>query len=182
MSALDALADMTLFVEIVEGGSLSAAGRALNLPKASVSRRLLLMEARLGAPLLHRSTRIDGGFAGRVGPRTRHAFTPDAGGEDEARPRLLAGVQHHGHAEDASGFLLIAALTARAPVEAHGQSPSVMVSITLDAGTVNRASSKVGARRKGRTLLDTPQRSVGMPSRLVSVTRLPFRSWEEATA
>lgn len=57
MSALDALSDMTLFVEIVERGSLSAAGRALGLPKASVSRRLSLMEARLGAPLLHRSTR-----------------------------------------------------------------------------------------------------------------------------
>lgn len=57
MSQLDALADMALFVEIVDRGSLSAAGRALGLPKASVSRRLSLMEARLGAPLLHRSTR-----------------------------------------------------------------------------------------------------------------------------
>jgi DNA-binding transcriptional LysR family regulator len=57
MSALDALSDMTLFVEIVERGSLSAAGRALGLPKASVSRRLSLMEERLGAPLLRRSTR-----------------------------------------------------------------------------------------------------------------------------
>ena len=57
MNALDALADMTLFVEIVDRGSLSAAGRALGLPKASVSRRLSLLEQGLGAPLLHRSTR-----------------------------------------------------------------------------------------------------------------------------
>jgi DNA-binding transcriptional LysR family regulator len=57
MSDLDALADMALFVEIVERGSLSAAGRALGLPKASVSRRLAAMERRFGAPLLNRSTR-----------------------------------------------------------------------------------------------------------------------------
>jgi DNA-binding transcriptional LysR family regulator len=57
MNAIDALSDMTLFVEIVERGSLSAAGRAVGLPKASVSRRLSLMEGRLGSPLLHRSTR-----------------------------------------------------------------------------------------------------------------------------
>ncbi|UBT80450.1 LysR family transcriptional regulator [Pseudomonas amygdali] len=53
----DNLADMALFVQIVESGSLSAAGRALGLPKATVSRRLALMEQRLGAPLVHRSTR-----------------------------------------------------------------------------------------------------------------------------
>jgi DNA-binding transcriptional LysR family regulator len=37
-SAVD-LAGMALFVKIVESGSLSAAGRALGLPKATVSRR-----------------------------------------------------------------------------------------------------------------------------------------------
>ncbi len=57
---MDAHADldaMALFVEIVAQGSLSAAGRALGLPKATVSRRLAAMERRLGAPLLRRSTR-----------------------------------------------------------------------------------------------------------------------------
>jgi DNA-binding transcriptional LysR family regulator len=55
-SAVD-LAGMALFVKIVESGSLSAAGRALGLPKATVSRQLAMMEGRLGAPLLRRSTR-----------------------------------------------------------------------------------------------------------------------------
>lgn len=57
MDGLDHLTDMTLFVHIVERGSLSAAGRALGLPKATVSRRLALLERRVGAPLLRRSTR-----------------------------------------------------------------------------------------------------------------------------
>ena len=51
------LNDMALFVRIVETGSISAGGRALGLPKATASRRLAELEARIGAPLLRRSTR-----------------------------------------------------------------------------------------------------------------------------
>jgi len=51
------LSGMALFVRIVEEGSLSAASRALGLPKATVSRRLRLLEHEAGAPLVARSTR-----------------------------------------------------------------------------------------------------------------------------
>ncbi len=51
------LAGMALFVRIVEDGSLSAAGRSLGLPKATVSRRLALLESSIGTPLLARSSR-----------------------------------------------------------------------------------------------------------------------------
>jgi len=51
------LSGMALFVKIVECGSLSAAGRLLGLPKATISRQLALMERRMGSPLLRRSTR-----------------------------------------------------------------------------------------------------------------------------
>lgn len=51
---LDALA---LFVTIVEAGSLSAAAEHLDLPAATVTRRLQSLERELGCRLLHRSAR-----------------------------------------------------------------------------------------------------------------------------
>src|SRR5258708_3620628 len=51
------LAGMALFVRIVEHGSLSAAGRSVGLPKATVSRRLAVLERSIGAALLKRSSR-----------------------------------------------------------------------------------------------------------------------------
>ena len=51
------MSGMALFVRIVEEGSLSAAGRALGVPKATISRRLALLERQAGTPLLARSTR-----------------------------------------------------------------------------------------------------------------------------
>lgn len=49
--------DLLLFARIVECGSLSQAAERLQLPKSTVSRRLTLLEARLGERLLQRTTR-----------------------------------------------------------------------------------------------------------------------------
>ena len=45
------------FVEVVESGSFSEAARHLDLPRATVSRRIARLEARLGVRLVRRSTR-----------------------------------------------------------------------------------------------------------------------------
>jgi DNA-binding transcriptional LysR family regulator len=50
-------AQLLVFAKVVEGGSLTAAARALEMPKSTVSRRLAELEARLGARLLQRTTR-----------------------------------------------------------------------------------------------------------------------------
>lgn len=50
-------ADLSFFSVLVAAGSLSAAGRELNLTTAAVSKRLSQLEARLGVALLHRTTR-----------------------------------------------------------------------------------------------------------------------------
>jgi DNA-binding transcriptional LysR family regulator len=51
------LNDIQYFAAVVEHLGFSAAARALNLPKSSVSRRISSLEARLGVRLLERSTR-----------------------------------------------------------------------------------------------------------------------------
>jgi DNA-binding transcriptional LysR family regulator len=49
--------DLLLFAQVVEDGSFSAASQHLGVPKATLSRRLSLLEARLGERLLLRTTR-----------------------------------------------------------------------------------------------------------------------------
>jgi DNA-binding transcriptional LysR family regulator len=54
---MDRLEAMSVFVHAADAGSLSAAGRRLGLPLATVSRKISDLEAHLGARLLVRSSR-----------------------------------------------------------------------------------------------------------------------------
>lgn len=51
------LNDMVYFAEVVDRGGFAAAGRALNVPKSKLSRRVAELESRLGVRLLQRTTR-----------------------------------------------------------------------------------------------------------------------------
>ena len=51
------LNDLFFFVQVVEHGGFSQAGRALGMPKSRLSRRIALLEERLGVRLIQRSTR-----------------------------------------------------------------------------------------------------------------------------
>ena len=54
---MDRLDAMTVFLAVVDDGSLSAASRKLAMPLATVSRKLAELEEHLGARLLNRTTR-----------------------------------------------------------------------------------------------------------------------------
>ena len=63
---MDRLLSMKMLVSVIEAGSLSAASRRLNVPLATVSRRIGELEAHLGAKLLNRTSRsLDLTDAGR---------------------------------------------------------------------------------------------------------------------
>ena len=49
--------DLALFARIVDAGSFSLAAQRMDLPKSTVSRRIALLESRLGERLLQRTTR-----------------------------------------------------------------------------------------------------------------------------
>jgi DNA-binding transcriptional LysR family regulator len=54
---MDAQLQMKVFVAVVDAGSFTGAAEALRMPKATVSRHVAALEARLGVRLLHRTTR-----------------------------------------------------------------------------------------------------------------------------
>ncbi len=54
---MDRFAEIQMFVHVVEAGSISGAAERLKVAKSAVSRRLAELESRLGAQLLHRTTR-----------------------------------------------------------------------------------------------------------------------------
>ena len=51
------LNDLFYFVQVVGHGGFAAAGRALGVQKSKLSRRILVLEERLGVRLLNRSSR-----------------------------------------------------------------------------------------------------------------------------
>ncbi len=55
--ALQDLNDLYFFAAVVEHGGFSSAGRALNIPKSRLSKRIAQLEDRLGVRLLQRTTR-----------------------------------------------------------------------------------------------------------------------------
>ena len=71
------------FVTVVESGSVSAAARALGVPRASVSRRLARLEEHYGTALIHRETH-------------RHTLT-EAGRELYQRARRIAAELEETH-------------------------------------------------------------------------------------
>ena len=54
---MDRLESMSVLVAVADAGSLSAAGRRLNVPLTTVSRKVSELETHLGTQLIQRSSR-----------------------------------------------------------------------------------------------------------------------------
>ena len=83
------LNDMLFFAEVVDRGGFAAAGRALNIPKSRLSRRIAELEDRLGVRLLQRTTRrLSLTEAGEIYHRHCVALREEAQAADEALARV----------------------------------------------------------------------------------------------
>jgi LysR family transcriptional regulator for bpeEF and oprC len=86
------LNDTLIFVKVVEHGSFTGAARSLRLPKTTVSRKVQELEARLGAQLLHRTTRKLGlTEAGNVYYEHSQRIARDLSEAESAVSQLQAG-------------------------------------------------------------------------------------------
>lgn len=86
------LNDTLIFVRVVEHGSFVGAAKALRLPKTTVSRKVQELEARLGAQLLHRTTRKLGlTEAGNVYYEHSQKIARDLSEAESAVSQLQAG-------------------------------------------------------------------------------------------
>jgi DNA-binding transcriptional LysR family regulator len=85
------LNDLFYFAQVVEHGGFAAAGRVLGLPKSKLSRRVALLEERLGVRLLQRSTRrFSVTETGQVYLRHCLAMVAEASAAQEAIDRTSA--------------------------------------------------------------------------------------------
>lgn len=83
------LNDLLFFAEVVDQGGFAAAGRALNVPKSKLSRRVSELEGRLGVRLLQRTTRkLSLTEAGEIYHRHCVAMREQAEAADEAVARV----------------------------------------------------------------------------------------------
>lgn len=89
---MDRIGDITLFLRVLDQGSISAAARSLDLSVAVASQRLKRLEAELGVRLLHRTTR-------RLHPTPEGAALAEQGrGLVEELEALGSSLRHAGHA------------------------------------------------------------------------------------
>ncbi|AKT40516.1 LysR family transcriptional regulator [Chondromyces crocatus] len=82
------LEEIATFLRVAEAGSLTLAARQLGVPKSTVSRRIARLEEKLGARLLHRTTRKLG--LTEVGADYRHRAATAIAQLDEATEVIRA--------------------------------------------------------------------------------------------
>jgi DNA-binding transcriptional LysR family regulator len=134
--------DYRLFVRIVDLGSLSAAGRELGLSPAAASKRLAALEERLGARLIHRTTRRL--MTTAVGATFHEEVRAILMASDAAEARVA------GRIDSPSGLLRISAPTSfgRLHVAPHlpvflDHHPAVRVEMLLDDGYADLPADRV---------------------------------------
>src|SRR4029079_13565913 len=161
------LNDTLIFVKVVEHGSFIAAAKALRLPKTTVSRKVQDLETRLGAQLLHRTTRKLGlTEAGNVYYEHSQRIARELDEAESAVGQLQSGPR---------GWLRVTApyslgTTWIAPLmgEFHARHPEVRVELILSNDTLDIIAGEIDVALRVGNLPDS-----NLAARKLSVFRTP---------
>ena len=148
------LNDTLIFVKVVEHGSFISAAKALRLPKTTVSRKVQDLETRLGAQLLHRTTRKLGlTEAGNIYFEHSQRISRSLDEAENAVGQLQGGPR---------GWLRMTApysigITWIAPLlgEFHARHPEVRVEMLLSNESVDLISSEIDVALRVGNLPDS---------------------------
>lgn len=159
------LNDTLVFVKVVELGSFTAAAKALRLPNTTVSRKVQDLEARLGAQLLHRTTRKLGlTEAGNVYFEYCQRIARDLDEAESAVGQLQSGPR--GWLRVTTTHALGTAWIAPLLGEFHARHPEVRVELLLSNEHVDIIAGEIDVALRVGTLADS-----NLSARKLSVLR-----------
>jgi DNA-binding transcriptional LysR family regulator len=169
------LNDLTFFTAVVANGGISAASRALQLPKSRISRRVAALEAQLGVRLVERSTRhFKVTEVGRDVYRHARAALSEAEAIDEAVSRLK--VEPQGLVKVGCPAGVDRVLAAAIP-EFLARYPKIRVHVIVANRRIDLIEEGVDVAIRGRESLDAdvefPIRTIG-PARAILVASPGF--------
>lgn len=151
---MDQLGEMRAFVRAAERGAFAQAARDLGLTPSAVSKLVSRIEARLGVPLVARTTR-------------RLALTPEGEryfevargliGEVDALESGIAAVagRPRGRLRVASGYAFVIEQLAPALPDFLGRFPEVEVDLVVDDRTVDLIEAQIDVAVRTGTLMDS---------------------------
>lgn len=148
------LNDTLVFVKVVELGSFTAAARTLHLPKTTVSRKVQELEERLGAQLLHRTTRKLGlTEAGNIYFTHCQCIARELDEAESAVGQLQGGPRGwlRVTATHAVGNIWVAPLLS----EFHARHPDVRVELLLSNDNLDIIAGEIDVAMRVGTLADS---------------------------
>jgi DNA-binding transcriptional LysR family regulator len=162
------LNDTLAFIRVVEDGSFTAAARELRLPKTTISRRIRELEQRLGAQLLHRTTRrLSLTEAGSVYFQQCRQI-PQTLADAEASVGQLQG-HPRGTLRVTSSYSLMLSLVGPLLAEFRDRYPDVRIDLILSHRTLDLLEDQIDVALRMGTLVDSAmvtRRLAVLPNRI----------------
>jgi DNA-binding transcriptional LysR family regulator len=162
------LNDTVAFIKVVEGGSFTAAAQELRLPKTTLSRRVRELELRLGAQLMHRTTRKLSLTEAGATYFQQCRQIPQALADAEAAVSQLQG-QPRGVLRITSSYSLMVSLIAPLLGEFRALYPEVRLDLVLSHRTLDLVEEQIDLALRMGALPDSAmvaRRLAVLPNRI----------------